>query len=149
MRKQDRWKPILRGDVYCSPACGSNCKKIAYNQAVKDSEALVKRLKGNGWRAKVWENSGWHYKAISGPIAVMPSFFKGKFWCMIADDSNHAGCGASLWTPRPIGQHKDPNICVKEALLLACQITRNLVRTLKIAGYSAGLSEKLKEYHYD
>jgi hypothetical protein len=58
------WKPKLNGEVYCSSACGSKCKRADFERATARAEALVKRL-GSGWEPKVWENMGWHYSARS------------------------------------------------------------------------------------
>lgn len=56
--------PVLKGDTYCAPFCGRGCKFSWYEKAMRDSERLCKRL-GKGWTPEVWENLGWHFKAIS------------------------------------------------------------------------------------
>lgn len=73
------WIPVLRGEVYCSPACGGNettCTKAKYDQAVKKSNALAKRM-GRGWQTKVWENLGWYYKVFNGILEIYPPQRKG------------------------------------------------------------------------
>lgn len=65
------WKPRRRlgGTIFCSPACGGNCKRADYDRAVKRSAALAKRL-GEGWEPDVWENLGWHFKVTKGLLEV-------------------------------------------------------------------------------
>lgn len=59
------WKPVRRGDVYCSPACGMGCSRADYEKAVKESAKLAAAL-GPRFKPRVWENLGWHYSADSG-----------------------------------------------------------------------------------
>jgi hypothetical protein len=55
------WTPLLRGKVFCSPACGCKCTKEAHDKAQRAAAALVARL-GDVWEPHVWENSGWNYE---------------------------------------------------------------------------------------
>jgi hypothetical protein len=60
------WTPRDLGNgVYCSPACGCNCTRAAHDRAAQEGAALVATL-GHGWRVRVWENCGWHYRAVRG-----------------------------------------------------------------------------------
>jgi len=63
MKKKLTWDPVRRGKIYCSPACGHDCTHRDYLAAVRGAERLARRL-GPGWKAEVWENLGWHYRAI-------------------------------------------------------------------------------------
>ena len=63
-RKPLSWKPRLQGEIYCSPACGGGCTKVAHDAAKKQASELAKQL-GKGWKPHVWENLGWFAKAIS------------------------------------------------------------------------------------
>jgi hypothetical protein len=65
----DRWTPKLNGAIYCSPACGANCKKAEFDRATERAAALAARL-GSGWRPQVWENLGWHFEVKKGAAAV-------------------------------------------------------------------------------
>lgn len=67
----DREKPILKGDVYCSPRCGFGCKKAAYDQAVQEADALAARM-GDGWVPRIWENCGWNYSVDKGVALIYP-----------------------------------------------------------------------------
>lgn len=58
----DRWTPKLRGKIFCSPACGCECKKADFDLSTAGALALVKQL-GSGWQPHVWENCGWHFNA--------------------------------------------------------------------------------------
>lgn len=58
------WKARRNGEIYCSPACGSNCTRASYEQALKLAAALCKEL-GPSWVPRVWENMGWHCQASS------------------------------------------------------------------------------------
>lgn len=77
-KSQDvRWKPVSRGKVFCSPACGYDCTHAMHLDAHTNAKALVASLdktSGKGWKPHVWENLGWHYSAISacGRIKVHP-----------------------------------------------------------------------------
>lgn len=79
MRRDRKWVPRARGNTYCSPACGGGCTKKAYDAAVKECARLVKRL-GAGWKPHVYENLGWHYRALStdGRIVVYYDVYSDK-----------------------------------------------------------------------
>lgn len=72
--RQPSTDPVARGDRYCSPACGRGCTKAEYDAAVACGAALARQL-GAGWRPQVWENLGWHHRAVSpdGRVKVHPS----------------------------------------------------------------------------
>src|SRR5690349_6910567 len=76
------WKPKASGDRYCAPACGRGCTRAEYDTAVSNATALVKQMRGTSWCPVVFENMGWHWRAISGPVQVYPSH-DGRFWVMI------------------------------------------------------------------
>jgi hypothetical protein len=73
-RKPLSWEPQLRGEVYCSSACGGGCTKAAHDEAERRATELAKRM-GEGWKPRVWENLGWHYAVISpcGRLKIHPS----------------------------------------------------------------------------
>lgn len=71
------WTPQIKpGGIYCSPACGFNCTRVAYDRAVVEAAALATQM-GEGWYPKVWENGGWHFKASKG-CATMDANLKGS-----------------------------------------------------------------------
>lgn len=63
-REVNRWKPVRRGEIYCSPGCGYGCTHKAYLTACLKAERIARRC-GPGWKPRVWENLGWHYAATS------------------------------------------------------------------------------------
>lgn len=72
------WKPHRRGAIFCSPACGFQCTVSAHEKAKKSASDLVKKM-GPGWQARVWENLGWHWNAVSknGYLKIHPSSGEG------------------------------------------------------------------------
>lgn len=62
---KERYTPVRRGAIYCSPFCGHGCTWAKHQAAVKAAKALCKVL-GKGWTPRVWENLGWHYEALFG-----------------------------------------------------------------------------------
>lgn len=65
--KSDRWNPRLRGETYCSPACGGKkgfCTLAAYEKATARALEVVADL-GPGWKPEVFENLGWHCSVVS------------------------------------------------------------------------------------
>lgn len=135
------WKAKLNGKTYCAPACGGGCTKVAYDKAVRDADALVARMRGTGWRPFVFENLGWHYRAISGPVQVYPSSNgDGRFWVMIGGNPKNNPGGLSMWTPDRIPHFKDPNRAVRVALLEVERVMADLNETLAAARKAAGIS---------
>ena len=58
------WMPYHRGAIYCAPACGGGCTKVAHETAVRLAAALARRL-GDMWRPVITENLGWFASAVS------------------------------------------------------------------------------------
>lgn len=48
----------------CARWCGRGCTQAEYETAKKAGAALAARL-GATWKARVWENLGWHFSAVS------------------------------------------------------------------------------------
>jgi hypothetical protein len=68
----EKWTPVARGGVYCSPRCGYGCTRAAYERAVKEADILTKRM-GAGWEPEIWENGGWHHAINKGVARIVPS----------------------------------------------------------------------------
>ena len=94
------WEPIRRGDTYCSEACGGKCLWSEYNEANANAKALAKRL-GPWWIPHVWENLGWHWEVINGPLRVdLDRFSNGKsYCCMLASHYTWFGSPQHRKTP--------------------------------------------------
>lgn len=63
----EKWTPVRRGEIYCSPACGGNCTQAAFELANIQAERLCEQLNNmaggfKDWQPYVWENLGWHYQ---------------------------------------------------------------------------------------
>jgi len=142
-RSLDRWAPIRRGKIYCSPGCGGGCTMAEYDQAVDDGEKLVRKLVGRGWHAVIHENGGWHYRAVSGPISVHPAGSEG-FWCLMSSDPDDGSSGSPLWDSKgKDGQplyFKDPNDAVADILQSASKVISDLYHVVIVGRASAGMS---------
>lgn len=53
-------RPALR----CARWCGRGCTEAEYRAARQTAARLARQL-GRGWRPEVWENLGWHARAVS------------------------------------------------------------------------------------
>jgi hypothetical protein len=72
------WMPREQpGGIYCSPACGCRCKRADYDKALQEATAMAAEL-GEGWRARVWENMGWHYSADKAHASVHANIIGGR-----------------------------------------------------------------------
>jgi hypothetical protein len=139
----DSWTPVPRGKTYCSPACGCGCKKRDYDRAVRDADHLVGRLAGSGWKALVWENVGWHFGAVSGPVQVYGDRRGGggrlRYTCMISDRADGGSGGSLIWTERASAlSHDDPNEAVAEEFKAALLATTGVVRAVYAAYAASG-----------
>lgn len=123
--------PKARGSIRCSSWCGFGCTDAAYAQAVLEAEALAGRL-GGGWRPVVWENAGWHYKAIRGVGEVSPH---------VRGSALHGGwevVGYSAWlqsgVSQVIAQGETPeealDCMTREALARLGRVTSDLATVL-------------------
>ncbi len=76
------WTPVLKGEIYCSPACGRGCTRKEWEDTKITASQLARRM-GAGWKPRVHENLGWHYEVRSpkGNIRVM--FSSGSYLAWI------------------------------------------------------------------
>ncbi len=125
MAKELSWKPKLIGKQYCAPACGRGCTKSEYDRAVTLSNELVSRMKGKGWKPRVWENLGWHYEVYNGYISVHPGILDdNKYWCLLSNEKGGHG-GLAMWTPQK-NTHKDPNVVVRKQIIYTKAVLKRL-----------------------
>lgn len=87
--KKLSWDPVRRGNVYCAPACGRDCTIQEYNAAEAGGIALARQL-GAGWTDDVWENLGWHYRAIS-PCGRLKVHGHGDHYTAFLGEPGHLG----------------------------------------------------------
>ncbi len=109
--KKLSWKPIKRGHIYCSSACGGGCLLTAYHKAKAES-AKEAKLMGKGWTTRVWENLGWHWH-IKSPCKriTLSKFDKNRYHAYL----NRAGEAGGRW----VGHGKTGNSAIKDAFNLA------------------------------
>lgn len=110
-------------------------------EAITNAVALVKQMKGSGWRPVVFENIGWYWRAVSGPVQVYPSD-NGKFWSMIGGEAKGSPGGLAMWTPQRCTYFKDPNRAVRDALKhVECKMA-DLNEAVAAARKAAGLAHQ-------
>lgn len=85
-----KWTPVLRGDIYCSPGCGGQCKKADYDKAVEQAGFVAAAL-GYGWKPHVFENLGWHYEVTKGQGTVTPNRNGGFTACVRVEGTEREG----------------------------------------------------------
>lgn len=117
--KQLSWKPRRRGATYCSPACGADCTHADFLFAHKEGKALAKRC-GKQFTHHVWENMGWHWKAVAlgGKLNVY-EFDSSDFWADLHVDSAqyHAhGRTPKAAIEKVIGRIKQHGLAIEKVL---------------------------------
>jgi hypothetical protein len=141
----ESWIPVPRGKTYCSPACGRGCARREYDRAVRDADHLVRRLRGSGWRAVVWENLGWHYRAVSGTVQVygcrLTKDRRPHYHCMISHDVDRPLGGSVIWTDRLTSYFPNPNVAVKVALSKVLEVTSGVLDAARSACEAVGISK--------
>ena len=108
-------------------------------QAQQAGQLLLGKMRGTGWKLRVWENLGWHYSVSAGPVCVHESA-DGGFFALVSDDPEKAGPGASFWT-RP-GGYTDPNRAVRAAVRRAVELTTRLVAVCQAARQATGAKNR-------
>lgn len=115
--------------LYCRGYGPSQCKAERAS-AIKDARKLLRLLKGKGWSFNVFENLGWHYAAINGPLYVTGS--EGHYFTMLSDGDKDPGSTPCEWSP-PHRDFKDPNEAVKYAVEYASCVEAKRLKALTYA----------------
>lgn len=89
---------------------------------------LLKKMKTDGWKIRVWENCGWHYALHNGPVNLNESS-PGSYFCLVGTRNDDAG-GLAMWTDTE-QYYEDPNECVAKALKCAHQVLKGMVNVLR------------------
>ena len=77
-------------------------------EAIEKGKALLARMKGKGWKLRVWGNIRWHCSVRNGPVEVYAnSHGKEEFSCLMSDVLDDGHGGSMLWDDNFYS--KDPN----------------------------------------
>lgn len=114
------------------------------DDAERNARNLVARMKGEGWKPVVFENMGWHWRAVSGPVQVYPSGMGDTFWCMIGSEPKQSVGGAAFWTPQRTRCFKDPNRAVRDAMKHVYEFTERISQTVAMMEQAAGVNPTTK-----
>ena len=101
-------------------------------QATKKGKQLLQKMKGSGWKLRVWENMGWNYSVKNGPINVYPLDHgqNQRFHCLL--DCNEEGTGGlAIWSTDAIS--KDPNKVVQREIESARKVVDEYDRIVTLA----------------
>lgn len=113
------WKPVKRGrnkSIFCSPACGHDCTREAYKEAIQWAKDTIAMMQFGNWKVRVWENLGWHSSIVSNGGHLTIYIFRyddgeGSYHTAYDPEGKHGG------TPMPysVGKtnFKDPNEAVR------------------------------------
>jgi hypothetical protein len=77
--------------------------------------AMMQRLKGTGWKLKVWENFGWHCAAENKFITVFEH--DSRFSALLTTKPECPGVGETYWSEHV--NFADPNEAVLEQMKTA------------------------------
>lgn len=112
-------------------------------EVTRKGRVLLKLMRGKGWKLRVWENMGWHYSVVSGPISVHPTLWSDEtyYFSMISDDPKRAGGGAGIWTSSGLATRKDPNQSVKVSYKIMDSVVERHIQVREAAKRAAGLND--------
>jgi len=98
-------------------------------EATQKAKVLLARMKGTGWKIRVFENLGWHYGVETDRLSVRGTEINGDYFCLLKPHFTFFGA---------VGRSKtDPNKAVQATL-------RNARASL--AGYNQILAEANNVY---
>jgi len=86
-------------------------------QAERFAKRTIKQLHGKGWRARVWNNTGWHVAFFNRGLNVHSNAYvngPASFFALLSDEDGGSG-GLAAWSPG----HKcfrDPNKAAQAAI---------------------------------
>ena len=108
-------------------------------EAQKAGKALLKRMKGKGWKLDVWDNLGWHCEVRNGPIEVCDSYGNG-YMALMSDNLRSSSGGNVQWTTT--FSHKDPNKAAAHEIRSARKF---LNRWTKAVEFAENIAPKKKD----
>ena len=104
-------------------------------EALKEGKALLKRVKGRGWKLHVWENMGWHY-AVRAPHVAVYVAGSGKYFAMVSRDKFCTSTPVEWYTDY---RSSDPNLAVMVAVCKAQQVASNTLNVVARALRAVGV----------
>jgi len=124
------WKPRWnkRVGTYCSPRCGAGCTRAAWREAFQAGKALAEKM-GTGWKWVVWENLGWHYKAVKGVVEIYPNIRHKNHQLKIIGYTCFINSAHQY-----IGDGKSASLALARALLGATRATDKIMSDIGAAG---------------
>lgn len=81
-------------------------------EAEKKARILKAKMKGSGWKIRVWRNFGWNYSVRNKYASVYE--YGSKYHCMLSPVPDGTGGTPTEWYTEK--QHKDPNKAVAAAV---------------------------------
>lgn len=103
-------------------------------EAKSAGEKLLARMKGDGWRLRVWENLGWHISVINWPIAVNEIVLKKKilyYVSMTDDPESKFIVGLPTYLCADHRNFSDPNEAVEAQLKFARTFAEQILAAVK------------------
>jgi hypothetical protein len=88
------WKPVRRGEIYCSPLCGGQCTHAAFLAVTEIAQRLAKEM-GAGWEPVVSENLGWYWSIRKGKITIRPHGGTSGYWADFLSSAGQFICTAT------------------------------------------------------
>jgi hypothetical protein len=86
------------------------------------------------WKARVWENAGWHCMLYRGTLQVYKSDGQTLFSCLLGSNPEEVPPigGAVFWSDRGC-YYTDPNKAVEHQLKTARKFQKQIARVLELA----------------
>ena len=101
-----------------------------HETAMKHGKALLRRMKGKGWKLDVWENLGWHYAVYNGTLTVHATEYllgQTTYFTLLGDTER--GGGECYWTED--FSSTDPNKVVERQLAHALKVAKGHLAIVK------------------
>lgn len=115
---------------------------LSKSEARRRGEALLKKLDGDGWKLRLWENLGWHASVFRGPLTVYVDSYSSResYSCLLGAEVDEDVSGGELfWTDT--FQHRDPNVVVRHQLKVAREFVRRCQDAIGLADGTMELVE--------
>ncbi len=97
---------------------------------------LCDRLKGTGWKPRVWNNMGWHAEARNYCIRIHMTPYENKYSIFMSDYEGSCG-GSGSWLIR--GEDSDPNRLVEVQMNAAMKYANALSKLVDTQAKAVGV----------